>query len=395
MGRSKVEAAGPPGSSARLRTEMRSADRFISFMTWGVAAGAILWSLLNATPYVAAHLDPDWQQVAFVLPLVVDLAFVGALRADEIASRYGVSGGKWGIALRLFTGASSVFLNVGHSWQRGDATGVAQHLIAPAILVLVAEGGPVYRRRLAAKLAATAREEAEAAETERRRQEAEAEKHRARQRQEEADRRRQAQEDEDRARAQKAEDEARRLAHDREAEDRRANNQLALARLELEGRRIEAAKAPAPAPAGAAPAVAAPATTPPQPGFRTSQPAAPATATPAAAPAATVPASAPQAPARPTTAVAAEAPARPQVSARVPEPQTAPAAPARPLADWQRPDLPASCAPGRRPELLTDAQREARIEYGLSQEDWSQRRIGEFAGRSATVVNRRKKELIG
>lgn len=394
MGRSKVEAAGPPGSSARLRTEMRSADRFISFMTWGVAAGAILWSLLNATPYVAAHLDPDWQQVAFVLPLVVDLAFVGALRADEIASRYGVSGGKWGIALRLFTGASSVFLNVGHSWQRGDATGVAQHLIAPAILVLVAEGGPVYRRRLAAKLAATAREEAEAAETERQRQEAEAEKRRARQRQEEDDRRRQAQEDEDRRRAQEVEEEERRLARAEAAEERRIKADLELKRLELEGRRIEATKAPAPAPTGAAPAVAAPATTPPQPRFRTSQPAAPATATPAAAPAATLPASAPQAPARPTTAPA-PAPARPQVSARVPEPQTAPAAPARPLADWQRPDLPASCAPGRRPELLTDAQREARIEYGLSQEDWSQRRIGEFAGRSATVVNRRKKELIG
>ncbi|MET9915300.1 hypothetical protein ABZZ74_53340 [Streptomyces sp. NPDC006476] len=33
----------------------------------------------------------------------------------------------------------------------------------------------------------------------------------------------------------------------------------------------------------------------------------------------------------------------------------------------------------------------ARIDYGLTQE-WTQRRIGEFAGRSATVVNRRKKE---
>ncbi|RPK78694.1 hypothetical protein EES47_30165 [Streptomyces sp. ADI98-12] len=382
MGRSKVEAAGPPGSSARLRTEMRSADRFISFMTWGVAAGAILWSLLNATPYVAAHLDPNWQKVAFVLPLVVDLAFVGALRADEIASRHGVSGGAWGIALRLFTGGASVFLNVGHSWQRGDATGVAQHLIAPAILVLVAEGGPVYRRRLAAKLAATAREEAEAAETERQRQEAEAEKRRARQRQEEADRRRQAQEDEDRARAQKAEDEERRLAHDREAEDRRAANQLALARLELEGRRIEAeaAKAPAPGPEPEAPAAAATATP--------SRPSPPVEALSA-------PQSAPQPPARPeaapASAVAAEAPSRPQVTARVPESQTAPA---RPLADWERPELPAECVPGRRPVLLTDDQVTARIAYGISQ-GWSQRRIGEFAGRSATAVNRRKKEMEG
>ncbi|MEU3342866.1 hypothetical protein [Streptomyces sp. NPDC006668] len=46
---------------------------------------------------------------------------------------------------------------------------------------------------------------------------------------------------------------------------------------------------------------------------------------------------------------------------------------------------------GRAPELLTDSQVIARIDYGLTQE-WTQRRIGEFAGRSATVVNRRKKE---
>ncbi|MEV6463054.1 hypothetical protein AB0M66_31055 [Streptomyces albidoflavus] len=382
MSRSKIEEAGPPGSSARLRVEIRSADRFISLMTWGVAAGAILWSLLNATPYVRDHLAPGWERVAWVLPLVVDLAFVGALRADEIASRYGVSGGRWAAALRLFTGASSVFLNTGHSWEKSDVTGVVQHLIAPAILVLVAEGGPVYRRRLAAKLENIEHQEAEAAETERQRQEAEAEQRRARQRQEEADRRRQAQEDEDRRRAQKAEDEERRLAHDREAEDRRATNQLALARLELEGRRIEAgaAKAPAPGPELEAPAAAA-AATPSRPS--------------PAAEALSAPQSAPQPPARPEVApapvVATEAPSRPQVTARVSESQTAPA---RPLADWERPELPAECAPGRRPVLLTDDQVTARIAYGISQ-GWSQRRIGEFAGRSATVVNRRKKELEG
>lgn len=103
--------------------------------------------------------------------------------------------------------------------------------------------------------------------------------------------------------------------------------------------------------------------------------------------------SAPQPPARPEVApapaVAAEAPSRPQVAARVPETQTAPA---RPLADWERPELPAECIPGRRPVLLTDDQVIARIAYGISQ-GWTQRRTGEFAGRSATVVNRRKKEL--
>ncbi|MGW6648218.1 hypothetical protein ACWF80_38025, partial [Streptomyces iakyrus] len=65
--------------------------------------------------------------------------------------------------------------------------------------------------------------------------------------------------------------------------------------------------------------------------------------------------------------------------------------PAGPVKDWDLPDLPADCAPGRAPELLTDTQVTARIDYGITQE-WTQRRVGEFAGRSATVVNRRKKE---
>ncbi|MEV8334433.1 DUF2637 domain-containing protein [Streptomyces niveus] len=54
--------------------------------------------------------------------------------------------------------------------------------------------------------------------------------------------------------------------------------------------------------------------------------------------------------------------------------------------DWE---LPGECVPGRAPELLTDEQSRARIRYGLAQE-WTQRRIGEFAGRSATTVNKVK-----
>nr|WP_031942413.1 helix-turn-helix domain-containing protein [Streptomyces rochei]BAP15802.1 hypothetical protein [Streptomyces rochei] len=72
-----------------------------------------------------------------------------------------------------------------------------------------------------------------------------------------------------------------------------------------------------------------------------------------------------------------------------PAPQ--PTAPTGPVKDWDLPGLPADCAPGRAPELLTDAQVNARIDHGLAQ-GWTQRRVGEFAGRSATVVNRRKKE---
>ncbi|MEU8623200.1 helix-turn-helix domain-containing protein [Streptomyces sp. NPDC048623] len=78
-------------------------------------------------------------------------------------------------------------------------------------------------------------------------------------------------------------------------------------------------------------------------------------------------------------------PARPLTSADIPaQPQPEPP-------DWNRPGLPADCAPGTEPALLTDTQAHARIQYGLSQ-GWTQRRIGEFAGRSATVVNRVSKK---
>ncbi|GAB3006854.1 hypothetical protein GCM10023080_085750 [Streptomyces pseudoechinosporeus] len=64
---------------------------------------------------------------------------------------------------------------------------------------------------------------------------------------------------------------------------------------------------------------------------------------------------------------------------------------AGPVKDW---DLPADCAPGRAPELLTDEQAHARIVYyALTRTDWTQRRIGGFAGRSATTVNKVKKAL--
>ncbi|MFJ1610452.1 hypothetical protein ACIOHS_45190 [Streptomyces sp. NPDC088253] len=67
-----------------------------------------------------------------------------------------------------------------------------------------------------------------------------------------------------------------------------------------------------------------------------------------------------------------------------------PELPATPVKDWELPELPADCAPGRVPDLLTDEQARARVVYGLTRTDWTQRRIGEFAGRSATTVNKVK-----
>ncbi|MFG3158195.1 hypothetical protein ACGF7W_39855, partial [Streptomyces sp. NPDC048219] len=441
MGRKKLEEAGPPGSAARLRAGLVAADRFISFVTWGVAAGMIVWSMLNATPYVADHLDPDWRNTAFVLPLVVDLAFLGSLRADEIASRHNVSGGVWAGLLRLFTGAGSVFLNIGHSAEKGDWTGVFQHLITPGILVLLAEAGPVYRRRLAKRLDDVERAEADKAEAARRAQQQEEDRQR-RLAQEEADR--QAERDRaeaERERQQRRDDQQFALDLEEKRESARAARELQARRLDLEEKRLTTRPAPQPRPV-AAPATAVPVRVPvvpvapaphtgvPAPQARTGaangHPVAPkadpdTTAADKAAQAVQALHTAPQAPAAPrttdsaafarpataaprkdATASVAAAQATPgRITARIEDQEDKPAAtapadskilerptpqpaPAGPVKDWDLPGLPADCAPGRAPELLTDAQVTARIDYGLTQE-WTQRRIGEFAGRSATV----------
>lgn len=179
------------------------------------------------------------------------------LRADEIASRYGASGGKWAGALRLFTGAASVFLNIGHSAELKDWTGVAQHLIAPGILVLMAETEPAYRRNLAARLTAAEVEEAdrvqaardEAAREEERVRELERAEDdrlraiRAEEDEHQADRERQ---EEERQRRMRREDEEHQAAMWERQESLRGSRSLEEKRLELEARRLDAAAGPAP-----------------------------------------------------------------------------------------------------------------------------------------------------
>lgn len=279
--------------------------------------------------------------------------------------------------------------------------------------MLLAEAGPVYRRKLAGRLTAAEAEREARAEAERVRQAQEAEERRRRE-QEEADRqaeRDRIEEDRRRALEQQEEDRRRRLA--REDEDRRAEleqrrrsqeaaHALELRRLELEERRLVMAATPQSRPAAH-----------PRPGVS----AGPLNGHQSAAPAPTghqVPAPAPKAstaalerPAAPAVLEArTHASASGRITARVEDaeevegikgqehepPAARPAKAALPK-DWELPDLPADCAPGRAPELLTDAQSRARIRYGLGR-GWTQRRIGEFAGRSATTVNKMAKAAL-
>lgn len=122
--------------------------------TWFLAAGVVTYSLMTTTPFVADHSAEGWEWSAFLLGLMVDVAFVMALQADSVLSSYGVQEDThWPRTFRWFTGGASVFLNVGISVSHRDWVGVVIHLIAPALLLIVAEVGPVYRRSLAGVLA--------------------------------------------------------------------------------------------------------------------------------------------------------------------------------------------------------------------------------------------------
>jgi hypothetical protein len=115
---------------------------------WFLITGLVFYSLMTTTPFVSTH--SEWEWSGFVLGLIVDAAFIMALSAESTLARHGVTKlGKWPVAFRWITGLSSVFLNVWLSVSERDAVGVAVHLIAPALVMLLAEVGPVYMSALA------------------------------------------------------------------------------------------------------------------------------------------------------------------------------------------------------------------------------------------------------
>ncbi|MFD3904108.1 peptidase C14 [Streptomyces sp. CB04723] len=115
---------------------------------WFLITGLVFYSLMTTTPFVSAH--SEWAWSGWVLGLIVDAAFIMALSAEGTLAKYGVTRlGGWPIAFRWVTGLSSVFLNVWLSVSAHDWVGVAVHLIAPALVMLLAEVGPVYMKALA------------------------------------------------------------------------------------------------------------------------------------------------------------------------------------------------------------------------------------------------------
>jgi hypothetical protein len=115
---------------------------------WFLILGLVFYSLMTTTPFVSEH--STWSWSGWVLGLIVDVAFIMALSAEGTLAKYGVTKlGAWPVAFRWITGLSSVFLNVWLNVSAHDWVGVAVHLIAPALVMLLAEVGPVYMKALA------------------------------------------------------------------------------------------------------------------------------------------------------------------------------------------------------------------------------------------------------
>ncbi|WP_328538080.1 DUF2637 domain-containing protein [Streptomyces sp. NBC_00344] len=128
--------------------QIRSAEKTLSYGTWAITAGAVLFSVLTVTPLVERVTPDGWEPTAPILPLVVDTAVVIVVRLDATVARLGGSSGAWPAVLRWMTGLMTLLLNIGDSALDGDAVGVAVHSVAPLLLIVTAEAGLAYRRAI-------------------------------------------------------------------------------------------------------------------------------------------------------------------------------------------------------------------------------------------------------
>ncbi|MFE7583107.1 DUF2637 domain-containing protein [Streptomyces gardneri] len=150
--------------------QIRSAEQALSFGTWLIVCGAMLYSVLTVTPLMRAHTPDAWDWTAPILPIVVDAAVVIVVRLDSVLARLGGEGGRWPVVLRWMTGIMTLALNTADSALKKDLVGVAVHAVAPLLLIVTAETGLAYRRAITAAVAGL--EERERAERRRREQEA-------------------------------------------------------------------------------------------------------------------------------------------------------------------------------------------------------------------------------
>ncbi|WP_331718677.1 DUF2637 domain-containing protein (plasmid) [Streptomyces sp. NBC_01220] len=146
--------------------QVQSAQRVLSAGTWGITAGAVLFSVFTVTPLIERVTPDGWGWTAPILPLVVDAAVVIVVRLDATVDRLRTSAGRWPALLRWLTGLMTLLLNVGDSALKGDATGVAVHSVAPLLLIVTAEAARSYRAAIGRALEGIERSRREEAERE-------------------------------------------------------------------------------------------------------------------------------------------------------------------------------------------------------------------------------------
>lgn len=110
--------------------------------------GLCFYSLMTTTPLVAEH--SEWAWSGWALGAMADAAFIMAITADSTLARHGITHlGGWVRSFKWFTGFAVVYLNIWSAVEARDWVGVAIHIIAPALVMLLAEVGPIYTAALA------------------------------------------------------------------------------------------------------------------------------------------------------------------------------------------------------------------------------------------------------
>lgn len=139
-------ATHSPAHPAPTRTQLTRTRTVINLGVWALTAAVIVSSVRTAAPFIDAH--STGAGTGLIMAAGIDAAFVLALQADSVLSRYGASPGPWATALRVVTGLSTAFLNVAPYGLKADIVGALIHAIPPVVLMVLAEAGPAYRRSL-------------------------------------------------------------------------------------------------------------------------------------------------------------------------------------------------------------------------------------------------------
>jgi DNA segregation ATPase FtsK/SpoIIIE-like protein len=161
--------------------QIAAAETTLRRGTWGITAGAVLYSVLTVTPLVARVTPDGWEATAPILPLVVDTAVIVSVKLDATVSRLGERSGGWATLLRWMTGLMTLGLNVGDSALKRDWVGVAVHAVIPLILIVIADAGLAWRRSINRAVDRLEREQAEAEQRSRAAEQARREQERAEQ----------------------------------------------------------------------------------------------------------------------------------------------------------------------------------------------------------------------